>query len=569
MPVRSCLRGLRGWRPSGRCRRRRVEARRQPVDRRAAGPQQRVERRPLGVPRAGRPLEVVTAGGVQQRGDEPGHLHRRGAGADRRDRVVLVGHRRRSAGAVGALGELADVAGHQGDELVATSPTTVPTTPQAPAMRAIGVRTRRPRAVGDGEAEPLGDAGGDLGAARPVRRSVADRPAELRPAAIRSQRAQRARRLAEPAAPAAGDVGERRRHGELAERAPDHRRRPVGAGESRRRASAASPSRSAVSAAARAATTIAAVSRMSWLVAPRWTYSAAVAADRRRAAARRARSPGRHRARSPRRAASTSMRSTRQPRRSPRRRRRGSRRRRLGGGERRLDVELRLQPRRRRRRFGDRAAGDEVGERIGVRSPGRRTHRHPGGGCRSGTGLGPSAVGDEQVAAFGGDGCQRRIGVVGGVLLGEVDARDDAVEQAAGEHRHRRGGAPAACRRRVGTAGGLRVWISYRPSPSVGQRANRPSACHVSIRASGTGAPAPSVSVPWTWIAAGSVGGDGEAQRRVGEGDVQERADRLRRRQRQRLSHRVGSSNGVRSGPRRTMSKRNPSAHSAIVVSWS
>ena len=58
----------------------------------------------------------------------------------------------------------------------------------------------------------------------------------------------------------------------------------------------------------------------------------------------------------------------------------------LGGSEGRFDVELRLEPGRRRRRFGNRAVGDEMVERTGVRSPGRPTlHRRLAVGCRSGT----------------------------------------------------------------------------------------------------------------------------------------------------------------------------------------
>ena len=48
----------------------------------------------------------------------------------------------------------------------------------------------------------------------------------------------------------------------------------------------------------------------------------------------------------------------------------------LGSGERRLDVELRLQPRRRRRRFSDRAAGDEMVERADAEQRSGRAADH-------------------------------------------------------------------------------------------------------------------------------------------------------------------------------------------------
>ncbi len=170
-----------------------------------------------------------------------------------------------------------------------------------------------------------------------------------------------------PTAPATGDGGEGRRHGELAERAPDHRRRAVGFVEAedrgggvaeplggQRRGAADDDHRRRVE---DVLTGCPAMDVLGDLL------------DRRSCAvARRGRSPARRAGRLPGRG--LRCRCSRRG-----RRRRLLRRRRsgivadvgVGGGERRLDVELRLEPRRRRSRLGHRAAGDEMGERIAHR----------------------------------------------------------------------------------------------------------------------------------------------------------------------------------------------------------
>ena len=148
------------------------------------------------------------------------------------------------------------------------------------------------------------------------------------------------------------------------------------AAESASTSGAASSRRSAVSVAARVATTIAAVSRMSWLVAPRWTNWAASSADG--GAQLLDEADHRDAAAFGRRAEGVDVELVDPARRGDRRRGVGRdlAGRGLGGGERRFDVELRLQPRRRRRRFGDRAAGDEDG-RTDRRQIARKTDSSP------------------------------------------------------------------------------------------------------------------------------------------------------------------------------------------------
>ena len=162
------------------------------------------------------------------------------------------------------------------------------------------------------------------------------------------------------------------------------------------------------------------------------------------------------------------------------------------------------------------------------RSPRRRTHRHLGGGCRSGSAR-VLRRGDEEVAAFGRDGHQRGVGVVGRILVREVDARDDAVEQATGEHRDRQvrrlrravdrgdrrwlAGVDLVAAVGVGGAAGEQPVGLPRLDEGVGDR-----------RAGTVGDGAVDVD------GVGEVGRDGEALRRIGEGDVEERPDRLRRR---------------------------------------
>ena len=327
--------------------------------------QHRVERRPLGVPRPGGALELVAAGGVEQRGGQAGHLHRRGAGTDRGDRVVLVGHRRRAAGSVGYARRARRRRWPRAARSEWRRRHDVAARPQAPAMRAIGVRRVDHGRAGDDERR---------GAAATRRRDRArsapnDAPSPTGPPSctgsstgqlpscvVASSRPSRQRAVTLPnvvgsaywpsVRPIIGVSPCRRARRSTS---ADRRIEPLG----RQRSGT------------RATISIAAVSMMSWLVAPRWTCWASVAAD---GCAEALDEPDhRH-------AAELGVRRTPRRRRSVRH---GTRRRsrvaapagmiadrRLGVGERGFDVEHRLQPRGlrgRRRRSGRGRRGGRTG----------------------------------------------------------------------------------------------------------------------------------------------------------------------------------------------------------------
>ena len=138
----------------------------------------------------------------------------------------------------------------------------------------------------------------------------------------------------------------------------------------------------------------------------------------------------------------------------------------------------------------------------------------------------------------------------------EVDPRDDAVEHPAGEH------ADVDVRRLpVADRAGLdgedlprrrRRSSAQRPKPRkpVPKRPSG-SACQVSISASGTGSPAPSSTWPWIRNRPGVPSGTTSGAVRPRQADRQVGPDGLRRRR-----HACGSSIGVASSPRRTMSQR-------------
>ena len=155
------------------------------------------------------------------------------------------------------------------------------------------------------------------------------------------------------------------------------------------------------------------------------------------------------------------------------------------------------------------------------------------------------------------DGGQHRIVVVRRIAV-EVDAGDDAVEQPAGEDRHARGAAPAACRRASarrpaggcasttspsasGRAAGERAAVLPRLDDRVGHR----RAVAVDDRAADRERVGIVGAAP-AWPAPGRRGRGGGTGRRSATASAQPPP---------------GSSNGVAAGPRTTMSNRKPSAH--------
>ena len=161
---------------------------------------------------------------------------------------------------------------------------------------------------------------------------------------------------------------------------------------------------------------------------------------------------------------------------------------------------------------------------------------------------------------------EHRVGGVGRVAV-EVGAGDDAVEQAAGEHRHGEVRAPAAVPSSVATAGGRRVRTAHAPSAS-GRAAGERAAVLPRLD-DGVGhrrRRRRRRTVPRSVDRVGVVGGDrvasaGSARARWRNGPTV--CDGVS------SATRPGSSNGVAAGPRTTMSKRKPSAHSGSVTSWS
>ena len=124
--------------------------------------------------------------------------------------------------------------------------------------------------------------------------------------------------------------------------------------------------------------------------------------------------------------------------------------------------------------------------------------------------------GDEGRARLLVEAGEHRVGGVGLLLVGEVQARDDLVQQPAGED----GEVDVGGLRRLvvapATGPGLRVRMAQRPSSSVPERPkprksppNAPagSACQLSTSASGTGSPAPSNTLPRSQTAPGVPSG--------------------------------------------------------------
>ena len=136
-------------------------------------------------------------------------------------------------------------------------------------------------------------------------------------------------------------------------------------------------------------------------------------------------------------------------------------------------------------------------------------------------------------------------------LVGEVDARDDPVQQPAGEHRDGRRAAPA--RRRAGDRPGLTredrpaalVVGARAPEAAEARRRTRPagSACQLSTSASGTGSPSPSNTRPRSQIA--------PACPRARRAPVAARAARSRR-----TARRSATASSASSGPPPTGSRR-------------
>ena len=167
------------------------------------------------------------------------------------------------------------------------------------------------------------------------------------------------------------------------------------------------------------------------------------------------------------------------------------------------------------------------------------------------------AVGDQAASAVVADGRQCRVGGVGVELVTEVQPGDDTVEQPAGEDRdHEVRRLRRTVTGRHGRGGLTRADRPRDPSASVAERPKCPSICHVSTRASPTGAPSPSSTRPRDVEGARGALRHGRRGGGVGQGDVQERADRLGRRDGRAAQPSWSVSSGVRAGPRSTMSKR-------------
>ena len=137
----------------------------------------------------------------------------------------------------------------------------------------------------------------------------------------------------------------------------------------------------------------------------------------------------------------------------------------------------------------------------------RRTHRHLGGGCRDGSSPGPDGAATSRCRRSGPTTGRAGSVALAAVLVAEVDAGHDPVEQAAGEDRHdqvRRLGRAVAASATPAASPCARPSAPSASEPRS-QRVERPrSACHVSITPSGTGAPSPSRSRPRIEIAPGS-----------------------------------------------------------------
>ena len=127
-----------------------------------------------------------------------------------------------------------------------------------------------------------------------------------------------------------------------------------------------------------------------------------------------------------------------------------------------------------------------------------------------------AALGDERRARLLVEAREHRIGGVGLRLVGEVQARDDLVQQPAGEDGEVDVGRLRGSSEPPATGPGLRVRMAQRPSSSVPERPkprksppNAPagSACQLSTSASGIGSPSPSNTRPRSQIAPGVPSG--------------------------------------------------------------
>ena len=190
-----------------------------------------------------------------------------------RDRVALVGHRRRAAAAPPSrtsadlgLGEQHDVAGDLADAR------------RRPRRARRPARRSRPRCVcqgSTGSASPSSPASARAtGGPSPSAASVPAAPPSWTASAQPRQRGRAPRRApaSQPAALSPNVVGS----GLLEQRAAGHRRVAVGAASARRRVGRAAAGPRCIASSARLVTSIAAVSTMSWLVAP-WCTGASVA----------------------------------------------------------------------------------------------------------------------------------------------------------------------------------------------------------------------------------------------------------------------------------------------------
>ena len=153
---------------------------------------------------------------------------------------------------------------------------------------------------------------------------------------------------------------------------------------------------------------------------------------------------------------------------------------------------------------GDGAAGDEEPERVRFRSRRRRTHRHPAGGCRNGTGR--ARRGRRRAGRGGSGSTTASVGsaALAAILVAEVQAGDDAVEQPAGEHRHDE---VRCLRRAVARRHGRRLDGAHLPpAVGVGRAAGEPAVDlpRLDRRRRAPGRRSPSTTVPLIVIAPGS-----------------------------------------------------------------
>ena len=174
----------------------------------------------------------------------------------------------------------------------------------------------------------------------------------------------------------------------------------------------------------------------------------------------------------------------------------------------------------------------------------RSSGRHPAGGCRS-AGRRPPARATSVARSASDSSAEHRVGGVRLGLVGEVEARREALQQPAREHADgevRRLQAAVGARAPARASPSRSRTCRRRPCPSAAETVRSParrrsgppaSACQVSIMPSGTGSPAPSSSRPRITIAPGCSRGTISARSASPtQPDVQVRPDRLRAGQR-------------------------------------